>query len=575
MAHIKVPHTIRRNGIYYFNLRLNSSFIRISLDTYCSSTALTIVSTIKSTSNSLGGFKKMSVEEILNVVERTKKEIIDCATAILNPNSQQAKKVASEHLTYFEEAQSYYTSVMAFAQFDESIKKPIKPKNLRNYKLDQLPSNDEDIDNQVNDILYKEHIEPDPEYGENAVFYDYYQNDLEQLTRLMKSAKNIRALIKDGRDNEALEALQFLTNQEQKHLKNTEQKQNSVEVTLKPFSHYIDEFLVAGLDGKLSYIHGVRRKAWSTGTYQSNFRYLIIAKFYMGDIPLNELTGVNFDDFLRDIVQNMPLLNRNPYRNMTWEERFEAVVNGSVDENDLIKGKTCEEYFKTLMSFFKYAIDEHLLDESPLKEMRLKFRSKPITRGKFSKNQVNDILSYVATETDNNRKWPLILMAYTGMRNGEVMQLRNEDIKECADTNIKYFLITDKAGSAKSEGSVRKIPIHSQIIKLGFLEFVTSKKEKKLFNKDSKFLTSFYSNTLKPKLKLPDETEENKPLSLYSLRHSFITELANNDVNLTTIQQIAGHSKSSDVTTTYYIGNLDLYALSKAVEKVNYAVKVV
>lgn len=576
MAHIKVPHTIRRNGIYYFNLRLNSSFIRISLDTFCSSTALTIISTIKSTSNSLGGFKKMSEEEILNVVERTKKEIIDNTKAILNPESEQAKNVASEHQSYFSEAQGLYNGVMAFAGSDllKDTILPSKPKNLLNFKLNKLSSNDDDIGSKVEDILYEEHIEPDPDYGENAVFYDYYQNDLEQLTRLLKSAKNIRALIEDGRYNEALEALQFLINPDQKHLKNTEQKQNSVEVTLKPFSHYIDEFLLAGSEGKLSNVHGARRKAWSTGAYESNFRYLIIAKFYMGDIPLNELTGVNFDDFLRDIVQNMPLLNRIPYRNMTWEERFEAVVNGSVDENDLITGKTCEEYFKTLMSFFKFAIDEHLLDDSPLSSMRLKYRSKPVTRGRFSKQQVNELLLYVAGETDHNKKWPLILMAYTGMRNGEVMQLRYEDIKECADTNIRYFLITDKAGSAKSEGSIRKIPIHSQIIQLGFLKFVTSKEGKKLFDKDSKFLTSFYSNTLKPKLNLPAETEENKSLSLYSLRHSFITELANNQINHTTIQQIAGHSKSDDVTSTYYIGKLDVSALSKAVEKVSYTLNI-
>lgn len=567
MAHIKVPHTIRRNGIYYFNLRIDSSFIRISLDTFCSSTALSIVSTIKLKIISLGGFKNMSEEEIISIVARTKTAIIDNATAILDRQSSQAKGLNSKYRSYFDEAQSHYNVAMPFAQLDGTLKKPVRPKNILSYKLDILSSNDEDIDSQVEAILRKEHIEPYPIYGESAVFGEYYQSDLEQLTKLLKSARNIRILIEEGKDKEALEALEFLTV--------SEQNQNSSEVNLKPFSYYIDEFLSAGLEGKLSNVNGEKRKIWSTGTYESNSRYLLIAKLYMGDTPLNGLTGINFDDFLRDIVQNMPRLNRKPYSAMTWEQRYEAVVEGIVEEDEMASGKTVEEYFKTLMSFFKYATDQRLLEESPLKNMRLSFRSKRVTRGRFSKKQVSDVLNYVAGQTDHNRKWPLILMAYTGMRNGEVMQLRKEDIKVCADTKINYFLITDKAGAAKSDDSIRRIPIHSQIIQHGFLDFVSSKEEEKLFEKDSKYLTRFYSNTLKPKLNLPDETEENKPLSLYSLRHSFITELANNEINHTTIQQIAGHSKLKDVTTTHYIGDLDVNTLSNAVEKVSYSVKVV
>ena len=61
-------------------------------------------------------------------------------------------------------------------------------------------------------------------------------------------------------------------------------------------------------------------------------------------------------------------------------------------------------------------------------------------RGAFSKKQVAKIMDFVNGLNDG-KKWPIKIMAFTGMRNNEVMQLRKEDIKK-SEEGIDYFYIS-------------------------------------------------------------------------------------------------------------------------------------
>jgi integrase len=176
-------------------------------------------------------------------------------------------------------------------------------------------------------------------------------------------------------------------------------------------------------------------------------------------------------------------------------------------------------------------------------------------------------------QVDNNKKWPIILMAYTGARNGEIMQLRKEDVLKCPETNIDYINITDAAGSVKTKSSNRRVPIHPRLKELGFLSFVDSVIEETLFTKSSRYLTSQYSDFIKPQLEIPSENLDSHKLNLYSMRHSFITCLRGKGVNSAHTQQIAGHSSSSTITDgyTHYI---ELKELAKSVNKISYSDRV-
>lgn len=77
------------------------------------------------------------------------------------------------------------------------------------------------------------------------------------------------------------------------------------------------------------------------------------------------------------------------------------------------------------------------------------------------------------------KRWLPILCAFTGARVTEIAQLRKEDIRQEGDWWV--VRITPDAGSVK-QGGYRDVPVHRQIIALGFVEFVQAAKPGPLFH---------------------------------------------------------------------------------------------
>lgn len=80
-------------------------------------------------------------------------------------------------------------------------------------------------------------------------------------------------------------------------------------------------------------------------------------------------------------------------------------------------------------------------------------------------------------------RWVPWIMALTGCRVGEAMQLRRQDIHRV--DGIDFIRITPEAGTVKT-GQFRDVPIHNQLIDQGFLEFVAASKSDVLFYRESK-----------------------------------------------------------------------------------------
>lgn len=70
-------------------------------------------------------------------------------------------------------------------------------------------------------------------------------------------------------------------------------------------------------------------------------------------------------------------------------------------------------------------------------------------------------------------------MLYTGARLGEIAQLRLDQIIKDEPTKSHFFSITDAAEgqTIKTENSRRKVPIHEDLVKLGFLTYVNQRRQ--------------------------------------------------------------------------------------------------
>ena len=77
------------------------------------------------------------------------------------------------------------------------------------------------------------------------------------------------------------------------------------------------------------------------------------------------------------------------------------------------------------------------------------------------------------------KRWVPLLCAFTGARVTEMTQLRKEDVRRAEDCWI--LRITPDAGSVKT-GQFRDVPLHRQVVALGFIDFVNSAEPGPLFH---------------------------------------------------------------------------------------------
>ena len=74
--------------------------------------------------------------------------------------------------------------------------------------------------------------------------------------------------------------------------------------------------------------------------------------------------------------------------------------------------------------------------------------------------------------------WIFLLGIFSGMRTNEMCQLRLIDIKKVS--NIWFMFVEDSEETkVKTESAVRKVPVHPQLIQLGFVDYVSKLKRSK------------------------------------------------------------------------------------------------
>lgn len=136
------------------------------------------------------------------------------------------------------------------------------------------------------------------------------------------------------------------------------------------------------------------------------------------------------------------------------------------------------------------------------------------------------------------------------MRLEEICQLQTDDIRE--EDGIAYFDLNDRPPrQLKNKNAVRKVPIHSELIRLGLLRYASKfgKRSHALFPKlkpggaDSKFGHSFSKSFTRYRQQIG---VYRKNLDFHSLRHTATTCMHQADVNTMVIDHLTGHATVSE-----------------------------
>ncbi|PSK80687.1 phage integrase family protein [Limimaricola soesokkakensis] len=317
-----------------------------------------------------------------------------------------------------------------------------------------------------------------------------------------------------------------------------------------------------------------------------------------GETRLSQATGelwARFTDLLRSLPNNHGRSSR--WRHLTCFEfiehekheqkkrlaKVEKEINSrglAAEEADaareragtkLISPRTLQRHQKYLSAPLDYAVERGRISHNPFKPFVLgeaviddmRKQLPETSRQTWSSTELADLLktekwNSAKTEINDHVFWVPLIARLHGMRSEEILQLKPKNIR--CDEGIYFFDIERGTGqSLKSNNARRIIPIHSQLIELGFLELVERQRslgKERIFDKvsrsKSKRLTFTANFTKNFNYYRNSRKVYDKRRDLHAMRTSFNSSMVTRAVPDTARRYLMGH-RNDDVGIVNYL----------------------
>lgn len=302
---------------------------------------------------------------------------------------------------------------------------------------------------------------------------------------------------------------------------------------------------------------------------------------------------------LFELLRRAPSNGSKRYPGRTLEEAItEADKRGDVNR---LGAKTLENYFNNIVAIFNFAVEKRLLAENPARDrwMRASFAADRPEKPKphFSVEELNNLFRaplYCGCKDDGagfakpgsnrprrGRFWVPLLALFQGLRCNEAAQLYTEDFKE--EEGIPYFEIREERedGSKcdkrlKTKQSKRRVPIHPELLQIGFLEFVEKRRKDishpRLFPELKIGATGYFSDRFGKWLGRFVKTTLGKECkaTFHSFRHKFRDSLTEAGIPLPDVEALGGWEIMQRSAERNYGKGPSLRRLREQIEKVAY-----
>jgi len=288
---------------------------------------------------------------------------------------------------------------------------------------------------------------------------------------------------------------------------------------------------------------------------------------------------------LLEIVRKIPknLGKYNEFKNLPIKEVIEKTNTNMTYEP--LSATSINDYLEHLQALLRWAKRDGHAAIDDFSDIRAKRESKAkYDKMPFTMEQIKTIMCSPEVQESKKYKtkgelyWCLVLGFLTGMRLGEICQLRLKDIRKQGD--IDYISVNLESGkSVKTEQSVRDIPINDLLKKAGFLEYINA--IRKTNKEDSSIFPYYNKGTNRPgdpiskrftrilwRLKM-----KNIKLTFHSTRHNyrdFIRESDLNQVEYNLALELCGWSVEGGSIHNIYGSSHSLKRKLDVVNKIKY-----
>lgn len=341
--------------------------------------------------------------------------------------------------------------------------------------------------------------------------------------------------------------------------------------------------------GKAFREHQVQTKRWDNQTAaQAGATYRLFADV-CGDKPLGAYTRKDAGRF-RERVERLPSdYGKHPrYRGLSVEailSAYTALPEGS--RVGIITQKTIKRHFSALSTLWTAAVAEGDAGENIFSGHRFSATRKP-SEQRDMWEQV-DLARLLATPVwtgcrsatqrstpgalvlRDERFWLPLIAVFSGLRQEEICQLQLEDVRQ--ENEIWYFDINDRPPrKLKNATAIRRVPVHSELIRLGFMQHV----ERLRRSRQTRVFPAFRPGGADERLRhaftkwftryRQDVGLYRPGLNFHSFRHTATTLMHQAGVATAVIDHVTGHTTPGE--TARYTKRSTLAQLQAAVEAI-------
>jgi len=345
----------------------------------------------------------------------------------------------------------------------------------------------------------------------------------------------------------------------------------------------------------------LKKEEGVSASRQSQYRIVLRSlKEELGaDLLLHDVTRQHCEDLLQ-LYLRIPSHATQHYPDMTLKASAEAYEQS--------KGQSAARYdaaqknLAILKSIFDYAAELEWREDNPTEKVVLRVPRKEKVRQArnkgyepFTTEELQRIFNaplYTGCQDDErgaetpgpniirrHRYWVPLIALFSGMRAGEILQLEKGDIKGSGN-DVTYFDVDDEPWAEgtgvekrlKNENARRKVPLHPELKRLGFLDYVQSQPEGRLFPEapagSGGKLSDHFSKRFAYFLKKRGVWVSRKKV-FHSFRGTFADCLKAAEVPLDMREAIMGWTPAGKMDARYGDG-FGVSLLSKEMQRTNY-----
>jgi len=323
----------------------------------------------------------------------------------------------------------------------------------------------------------------------------------------------------------------------------------------------------------------IAKDDWNAKNCEESIRLYQQFVKIIGDKPITDFTRNNLIYYV-EVLKKLPKnLNKvKELRNKPFIDVLAMINKGELSKHELQDVTTINKKLVSVNSVFRHAHRHGYIPVNFADNLKLKDETKPDEErdpydiedlGKWFSSPI--FTKYTATRILKvpERFWIPLILLFSGCRSGEICQLYKKDITEI--DGIKCFNINhDKDKTIKRMSSKRIVPIHPELIKLGFLKYVDSVKHERLWSNLKKGRDGYAHlfNKWAGRYNRQYVTDNPKKVP-YSFRHNFTNSLKQNEVQKELADELTGHAVQGE-TYGRYGKQFNVKTRYEAVKKVKY-----